>query len=169
MTLDARNFDAFSLSLREYGSKQYDGLPDDDDPLGQAIIVPPEGGVTMMAITPGMFAPENLKALFMGVVGAIVKESAVHMGWLVSAYGIDTSEDNSPPPPNFADDPRRFEVFRAIAISHAKVEAFVAPVLRGPSRVGDWEVDKKIDGDPYIEIPKRAFATVARGDTEFAG
>lgn len=163
----SETFEEFEKSLLEFGSTAYDGLADDDDPMGHCHIVGEDGDVTVMAIAGDMFAPENLKTLFMGVCAEIVKTKAIRVGWLVSAYKV-TPGDGPPPPANFADDPRRVEVYECMIVEADRVAAHQALILRSPSRVGDWE-SKDYAKNPYIEIPQRALATVARGTSEMAG
>lgn len=160
MTLDTDTFEKFEKSLLAFGSLQYDGLDEDDDPLGHCLIVAEDGGLTMMAIDSGMLAPEKMQELFIGVCGTIIKEKAVRIGWLLSMYEVDMKRGDPPPTANFADDPRRIEVFQATAVEADRVAAHIAPILRNPSRVGDWK-PKDHKRNPYVEIPQKALGVVA--------
>lgn len=160
MSLASDNFEVFEKSLLEFGGIQYDGLADDDDPLGHCLIVGKDG-LNMMAIDSGMLAPENLKGLIVGVCTEIMKARAERIGWLLSAFEVDLSQGGGPPMANFADDPRRVEVFNAIAIEHDRVDEWKAPILRSPSRIGDWEKREPTGRNPYIQMPQKALAIVA--------
>lgn len=159
--LSADTFDEFEIALRDFGSTLYDGLADDDDPLGHCLIVGPDG-MNMMAIDGGMLAPENLRDLFMGVCAEIVKAKATWIGWLLSAYEVDVEPGGPPPPSNFADDPRRVEVFQSIAVQAEGYIAHKALILRSPSRLDDWKPET-YERSPQVGIPQRALIAVRDG------
>lgn len=158
--MNTKTFEEFEQSMLDFGATQYDGVPDDDDPLAHAFIVGADDQVTLMAITPDMFAPNNLKALILGVCAEIQKYKAVRLAWLLPAYKINTEGDDRPLPANFADDDRAIEVFRCVTIDIERVSEQEALVLRGPSRLGPWE-EKKASSSPYVDLPQKALALVA--------
>lgn len=156
------NFEDFEKSMLEFGAFQYDGLADDDDPLAHAVIVDPDGGVTMMAITLDMMTPANKPSLILGVCTRIVEVKAVRMAWLVPAYKIAPAPgDNRPPAANFADDDRAVEVFNCWTLDADRASAQEAVVKRNPSGLEPWESRGAPTRGTFVEVPQRALKIVA--------
>lgn len=159
--MDTDTFEKFEQSMLDFGAIQYDGLADDDDPLGHCLVIGQDDKMTMIAIDGGMLAPENLKSLILGICATIVEEKATRIGWLLPAYKIANIEPGDPPPAaNFADDDRAVEVFRCMTVEADRVSEYEAPILRNPSRLGPWE-PKEVTRNPYVLIPQRALSIVA--------